>query len=44
MKFVILALTASVVPAALAREHMNEIKIMEGHTKRSHIVSPLPHR
>ncbi|KAL7438382.1 hypothetical protein ACHAXH_007602 [Discostella pseudostelligera] len=27
----------------VAKEYMNEIKIMEGHTKRHHIVSPLPH-
>jgi hypothetical protein len=34
---------AAAAPAAMAREHMNEIKIMEGHKKRSHVVSPLPH-
>ena len=44
MKFAVLALlSASVVPAALAGDHMNEIKILEGHKKRSHVVSPLPH-
>lgn len=30
-------------PAVMATEYMNEIKIMEGHKKRSHVVSPLPH-
>lgn len=32
----------SVVPATVA-EYLNEIKIMDGHTKRSHVASPLPH-
>ena len=30
-------------PAVMAKEYMNEIKIMDGHKKRSHVVSPLPH-
>lgn len=33
----------SALASTHAVEHMNEIKIMEGHTKRSHVVSPLPH-
>jgi len=39
MKIAVLALAASVQ----ATEYMNEIKIMDGHKKRSHVVSPLPH-
>jgi hypothetical protein len=38
-----LSLAVALVPAALAMEFINEIKIMEGHKKRSHVVSPLPH-
>lgn len=26
-----------------AMEYMNEIKVMDGHTKKHHVVSPLPH-
>lgn len=39
------AATASIAaaPVVKATEYMNEIKFMEGHTKRSHVVSPLPH-
>ncbi|EJK68916.1 hypothetical protein THAOC_09871, partial [Thalassiosira oceanica] len=33
----LLAVTAS------ASEQFNEIKILEGHTKRSNVISPLPH-
>lgn len=43
MKIVILSLATVLASTAQAVEHMNEIKIMEGHTKRSHIISPLPH-
>ena len=39
----VFAAAAAAAPAAMARVHMNEIKIMEGHKKRSHVVSPLPH-
>ena len=30
-------------PVVKATEYRNEIKFMEGHTKSSHVVSPLPH-
>lgn len=44
MKIAILSLAAALTPVATtAVEYMNEIKIMEGHKKRSHVVSPLPH-
>lgn len=44
MKCVILSLAAVAAASAVqAVEYMNEIKIMDGHKKRSHIVSPLPH-
>jgi len=43
MKIAILSLAAVLASAVQAVEYMNEIKIMEGHKKRSHIISPLPH-
>ena len=44
MKISALSLSLAVVAApAAAVEYMNEIKIMDGHKKRSHVVSPLPH-
>lgn len=44
MKIAILSLAAATLaPASQAVEYMNEIKIMEGHKKRSHVMSPLPH-
>jgi cathepsin X len=43
MKIAVLSVAAVLAPAASAVEHINEIKIMEGHKKRSHVVSPLPH-
>lgn len=42
MRIAILLAAAILTPAS-AVEHMNEIKIMDGHVKRSHVVSPLPH-
>lgn len=42
MKTFILSL-AAVLASAMAVEQFNEIKIMEGHKKRSHVISPLPH-
>lgn len=42
MKVVILSL-AAVLGVAQAMEQFNEIKIMDGHKKRSQVVSPLPH-
>jgi hypothetical protein len=35
-------LTLSALSAANA-EYINEIKVMEGHQKKKHIVNPLPH-
>eukprot|EP00584_Thalassiosira_punctigera_P016575 CAMPEP_0172550128 /NCGR_PEP_ID=MMETSP1067-20121228/25585_1 /TAXON_ID=265564 ORGANISM="Thalassiosira punctigera, Strain Tpunct2005C2" /NCGR_SAMPLE_ID=MMETSP1067 /ASSEMBLY_ACC=CAM_ASM_000444 /LENGTH=46 /DNA_ID= /DNA_START= /DNA_END= /DNA_ORIENTATION= len=43
MKIATLSLAAVLASAAQAMEYMNEIKIMEGHKKKSHIISPLPH-
>jgi len=43
MKIAILSLAIALAPAALAMEYINEIKFMEGHKKRSNVVSPLPH-
>jgi hypothetical protein len=43
MNTIALSLAVALVPAALAMEFINEIKIMEGHKQRSHIISPLPH-
>lgn len=43
MKTSIFSLAAILAPSALAVEQFNEIKIMEGHKKRSHVISPLPH-
>jgi len=45
MKFIpiIAAATISVANAAGASKRFNEIKIMEGHTISSHIISPEPH-
>ena len=43
MKVAILSLAAVLAPAVLAKEYFNEIKIMEGHKKRNHVLSPLPH-
>lgn len=36
-------LTLLAVATASASEQFNEIKILEGHTKRSSVISPLPH-
>lgn len=35
--------SSGTVGVAAAMEYMNEIKILEGHTKKHHVVSPLPH-
>ena len=35
--------TTTVGVVAATMEYMNEIKILEGHTKKHHVVSPLPH-
>jgi hypothetical protein len=43
MNIAIVFLALALAPAAVAMEYINEIKIMEGHKKRSHVVSPLPH-
>jgi len=44
MKIAAFSLAATLVaPAVMAKEYMNEIKIMEGHKRRSHVQSPLPH-
>jgi cathepsin X len=44
MKIVALSIVAAAVaPAVMATEYMNEIKIMDGHTKREIVHSPLPH-
>jgi hypothetical protein len=40
MKFALLTLSA--ITAANA-EYFNEIKVMEGHAKKMHVVNPLPH-
>lgn len=39
----ILSLITTLTSTVEAMEYMNEIKIMKGHKKRSHILSPLPH-
>ena len=42
--FSLLAVISAFPATALAaKEYMNEIKIMDGHTKKSHVLSPLPH-
>lgn len=38
-----LLMTHPSITALAAMDYMNEIKIMEGHTKKHHILSPLPH-
>jgi hypothetical protein len=46
MKITLCLATAAFItaaPAVKATEYRNEIKFMEGHTKSSHVVSPLPH-
>lgn len=43
MKIAALSLAAALASAAQATEYPNEIKIMDGHKKRSKIISPLPH-
>jgi len=44
MKFSLLAAAAAAVSAADATgRRFNELVMMEGHTKKSHVVSPLPH-
>lgn len=45
MKFIpiIAAATISAANAAGASKRINEFVIMEGHTKKSHVISPLPH-
>jgi len=43
MKIAIFTLAIALAPAAAEMKYINEIKIMEGHKKKSHIVSPLPH-
>ena len=45
MKIAILTLatTLSLASAKNEIEYMNEIQIMPGHKKRSHVISPLPH-
>ena len=40
MKLALLGLSAIL---ASATEHFNEVKIMDGHQKRSVVRSPLPH-
>ena len=40
MKVSTLSLLA--VATASASEQFNEIKVLDGHTKRSHVISPLP--
>ena len=37
------AITTADTVGVAAMEYMNEIKILEGHTKKHHVVSPLPH-
>ena len=41
--FPIIAATISAANAVGASERMNEFVIMEGHTRKSHEISPLPH-
>jgi len=36
-------LVVAVIASLASAEKFNEIKILEGHTKKSHITSPLPH-
>ena len=48
MKIAILSLASFLVATTSTMatdevEYMNEIKIMDGHTKRHHVISPLPH-
>lgn len=49
MKIAILSLASFLTVATTSTmatdevEYMNEIKIMDGHTKRHHVISPLPH-
>jgi hypothetical protein len=43
MKIAILTLAIALAPTAVEMKYINEIKIMEGHKIKSHIVSPLPH-
>jgi len=38
-----LSLATALASTVQGMEHMNEIKIMENHKKKSHVVSPLPH-
>ncbi len=40
---IIAAATISATNAAGAHKRMNEFVILEGHTKKSHVVSPEPH-
>ena len=40
MKFTLLTLSAL---SAVNAEYFNEVKVMEGHTKKKHVVNPLPH-
>jgi cathepsin X len=41
--FATAAAAIAATPAVKVTEYRNEIKFMEGHTKRSHVISPLPH-
>ena len=41
MKITLLSLAA--ITASANAEYFNEIKVMDGHQKKKHIVNPLPH-